>query len=212
MTDTPEKLTAEEEALLRSEMAKVQASGREYGLPASVVARIVATLDASRAETEAVRRERGALAEFRDLAREACDRADRVEALAAELVEGLEEARDEIAELSNMLSREPDIARIVSLIGQARAQGIGGEKESAHTPEGFDQAKPHKGRIEAWFRLPCTEGAGFYVMGRFLEHPAFGAKFTNSSPVYKHDATSGEIETRNSRYTLVGNAVPEYWP
>lgn len=53
--------------------------------------------------------------------------------LAAELVEGLEEARDEIAELSNVLSREPDIARIVSLIGQAHAQGIGGEREKVES-------------------------------------------------------------------------------
>lgn len=69
--------------------------------------------------------------------------------------------------------------------------------------------KLHKGSIENWFKLPCSKdkGLGYYIVGDFLNHPDFGNKTTNTSWVEKHDVDSGEIETRNSRYTLIGKEI-----
>lgn len=67
--------------------------------------------------------------------------------------------------------------------------------------------KPHKGKISDWFKLPSSHGLGYYIMGQFHNHPDFGSKFTNTSWVEKHDVETGEIETRNSRYTLIGPAT-----
>ena len=68
--------------------------------------------------------------------------------------------------------------------------------------------KPHKGPIANWFKLPTAQGLGYYIMGEFQDHPEFGRKFTNTSWVEKHDTESGEIETRNSCYTLIGPECP----
>ena len=67
--------------------------------------------------------------------------------------------------------------------------------------------KPYKGRITDWCKLPSRFGIGYFIYGRFLEHPDFGEKETNTSWVEKHDPITGEIETRNSRYTLIGPEI-----
>ena len=77
--------------------------------------------------------------------------------------------------------------------------------------------KPHKCKIRNWGRLPCDGGLGYYIYGEFVDHPDFGTKETNSSYVVKHDTKTGEIETRNSRYTLLGEdqgrlTPPSWWP
>lgn len=72
--------------------------------------------------------------------------------------------------------------------------------------------KPHKGRIKNWFKLPCQNGLRYYIVGTFLEHPDFGEKETNTSYIVVHDETTGEIETRNSRYTLLPNPEPAHDP
>lgn len=65
--------------------------------------------------------------------------------------------------------------------------------------------KPHKGTIENWAKLFCTEqGLGYVVYGNSVDHPEFGGRQIRTSWVVKHEGT--EIETRNSRYTL---GVPE---
>jgi hypothetical protein len=51
-------------------------------------------------------------------------------------------------------------------------------------------------------------------MGEALEsHPTIPRKYTHTSYVVAHNKTTGEIETRNSRYTLIGEErkpeVPE---
>lgn len=66
--------------------------------------------------------------------------------------------------------------------------------------------KPHKGRIEKWFKLPCSSGLGYFIVGTFLDHPQIAGKETNTSWVEKHDLATGEIETRNSRYTLLATS------
>lgn len=62
--------------------------------------------------------------------------------------------------------------------------------------------KPHKGKIESWQRKECERGLGYYITGRFVDHPQFAGEWGHTSWVEKHDGQ--EIETRNSRYTLVG--------
>lgn len=75
----------------------------------------------------------------------------------------------------------------------------------------MDQKKPHKGRIivtgegnaEGW-------GLGYFYWCRFLDHPEFAGKTGHTSYVThdyrdlpRHKGDSYEIETRNSRYTVV---------
>jgi hypothetical protein len=63
--------------------------------------------------------------------------------------------------------------------------------------------KPHKGRIDKWGKLEIgRSGLGYVIFGRFLDHETIRDGFT--SIVLAHDPATGEIETRNSRYTLIG--------
>lgn len=69
-------------------------------------------------------------------------------------------------------------------------------------PKGF---KPHMGRIQNWRREDANGGIGYIIVGRFLDHDRLkGSNNAHTSYVVKHDEKTGEIETRNSRYTLVG--------
>lgn len=61
--------------------------------------------------------------------------------------------------------------------------------------------KPHKGSITNWDKLPWY-GSNI-IVGEFVDHPEFAGKPGHTSPVVKHGGN--EIETRNSRYTLVGD-------
>ena len=66
--------------------------------------------------------------------------------------------------------------------------------------------KPHKGSITSWSKLHIddTFGLGWCAIGHNAEHLDFGSGVIRTSYVVKHDEATGEIETRNSRYTLVG--------
>lgn len=70
--------------------------------------------------------------------------------------------------------------------------------------------KPHKGRIADWRRSPAfsRDGLGYVIEGVFLDHPDRMTHFDpggqgHTSVVLAHDEATGEIETKNSRYTLV---------
>ncbi len=67
--------------------------------------------------------------------------------------------------------------------------------------------KPHKGHIKNWFKETwgCEGyGLGYMIRGEFVDHPEFaGAKNGHTSYVVAHDDL-GNVETRNSRYTLIG--------
>jgi hypothetical protein len=71
------------------------------------------------------------------------------------------------------------------------------------------EVKPHKGSIKNWRRLPCHQGIGFYITGIFVDHPQFAELYGHTSWVVKYDPSTGEIETRNSHYTLVGEGRHE---
>lgn len=64
--------------------------------------------------------------------------------------------------------------------------------------------QPHNGRIENWYKRECSHGLGYLIMGTLLDHPTIPVKHTNTSYIVSHDEATGEIETRNSRYTLIG--------
>lgn len=77
--------------------------------------------------------------------------------------------------------------------------------------------KPHRGKITDWWRaeidlelhrkhFPGEDlGPGYYIRGTFVGHPIFGwSPNSYTSWIVKHDEVTGEVETRNSRYTLVG--------
>lgn len=75
----------------------------------------------------------------------------------------------------------------------------------------MDDTKPHKGKIEGWYKYEINprpvkgqKHLGYLIMGTFQDHPDFGKLYTNTSAVVKHDTVTGEIETVNSRYTLIG--------
>lgn len=64
--------------------------------------------------------------------------------------------------------------------------------------------KPHKGRIDDWYKSECgAAGLGYLIRGKFLDHPDFSGYYGHTSYIVKHDEATGEIETRNSRYTLL---------
>lgn len=70
-------------------------------------------------------------------------------------------------------------------------------------------SKLHRGRIKDWVFVEFEDGHRM-VNGLFLDHAAFAGKRGHTSFVLSHDEKTGEIETRNSRYTLVG--APESEP
>lgn len=72
-----------------------------------------------------------------------------------------------------------------------------------------ETVKPHKGRIDCWSKYPVDGvGLGYRILGRFLDHPAFAGMLGHTSYVISHDQETGEIETLNSRYTLIdGNGT-----
>jgi hypothetical protein len=69
--------------------------------------------------------------------------------------------------------------------------------------------KPHKGTITDWWKCPCDRPntLGYCIAGTFKDHPQFAGYDGYTSWVVKHDEATGEVETRNSRYTLEGSEV-----
>lgn len=71
--------------------------------------------------------------------------------------------------------------------------------------EQLDMSKPHKGCIDKWrkdwIRPDIRKGLGYMVVGTSVGHPEF-VGWIHTSYVVKH--VGNEIETRNSRYTLIG--------
>jgi hypothetical protein len=73
--------------------------------------------------------------------------------------------------------------------------------------------KPHNGTIRNWYRAHFDKaetenyykedvGLGYMIRGKFLDHPYYAGQFGHTSWVMSFDEETGEIETRNSRYTL----------
>lgn len=69
----------------------------------------------------------------------------------------------------------------------------------------MSEDKPHKGRIKNWYKeeVGSEYGLGYIIRGRFVDHEYFAGEVGHTSWVVFHDEETGEIETRNSRYTLV---------
>jgi hypothetical protein len=61
--------------------------------------------------------------------------------------------------------------------------------------------KPHKGRIEQWEEVEV--GDYTIVIGLFVDHPEWMENsYGQTSYLVSRNYLTGEIETRNSRYTL----------
>lgn len=68
--------------------------------------------------------------------------------------------------------------------------------------------KPHHGDIYGWRKLPYRGLTSSYnVAGLFKGHPTYDGKYGFTSLVLSHDEATGEIETKNSCYTLVGASL-----
>jgi hypothetical protein len=64
--------------------------------------------------------------------------------------------------------------------------------------------KPFLGRIVNWRKVECDGGLGYMIYGKSLDHPYYaGERGFHTSFVVATDGFGG-IETRNSRYQLVG--------
>jgi len=61
--------------------------------------------------------------------------------------------------------------------------------------------KPFKGIIEGWRRVRISRGR-YIIGGWFVDHPEFAGKFGHTSYIVHHNEATGELETRNSRYSL----------
>lgn len=69
----------------------------------------------------------------------------------------------------------------------------------------------HQGKITDWKRYdvrhllpPGGNTLGYCIVGYFPEHPVWSDRYARTSVLVSHDEATGEIETQNSRYTLVG--------
>lgn len=71
--------------------------------------------------------------------------------------------------------------------------------------------KPHRGTMKNWFKeyWGCEGyGLGYMIRGEFVDHPEYaGCPNGHTSYVVAHDEATGEVETKNSRYTLVGPSI-----
>lgn len=81
------------------------------------------------------------------------------------------------------------------------------EVEREKGEEMSDIEKPHKGSIKSWSRYPWDGGLGYVIRGLSVDHPQFAGDYIRTSYVVKHDEATGEVETRNSRYSLIGPEV-----
>lgn len=66
--------------------------------------------------------------------------------------------------------------------------------------------KPCKGEVHNWsaIRHPLfKEGLGYCILGEPHNHPSFH-NWIRTSEVIKHNKETGEIETLNSLYKLIG--------
>jgi hypothetical protein len=78
-------------------------------------------------------------------------------------------------------------------------------------PRVKSDAKDHKGNIRDWYKehVPGAPGLGYVIWGFFEDHPEFQGFAGHTSYVMTHDKVTGEIETRNSKYTLTTPAEVE---
>lgn len=69
--------------------------------------------------------------------------------------------------------------------------------------------KAFKGSIKNWSKRHCCpdHGLGYIIEGEFVDHPRFAGAYGHTSWVVSHDPSTGHIETRNSRYVLLGEEV-----
>lgn len=68
--------------------------------------------------------------------------------------------------------------------------------------------KPHKGSLHNWELIKTDrsiDGLIMYTIGTFIDHPIFAGKKGHTSMIKSIEFKDGkaEIETMNSRYTLV---------
>lgn len=71
--------------------------------------------------------------------------------------------------------------------------------------------KPHKGKLTNWYRESGGGGA-YWIRGTFVGHPELDGHHSHTSVVIgEHPQSDGtiEIETANSRYTLVGDPTQD---
>jgi hypothetical protein len=73
------------------------------------------------------------------------------------------------------------------------------------------EEKPHRGGMSEWRFLELGPGRRI-VVGRFVDHYLYGGLRGHTSLVERYDESTGEVETRNSRYTLVGPGRVGEWP
>ena len=73
----------------------------------------------------------------------------------------------------------------------------------------MNEDKPHYGNLTNWYKLPCptTGGLGYRIVCYFEDHPWFKGMTGMTSEVYVFGDNSREIETKNSRYTLIGEGI-----
>lgn len=75
------------------------------------------------------------------------------------------------------------------------------------------EEKPHNGDITNWYKYylgslyDYPTGLGYIIVGHYIHHNRFYGSNGHTSYVVSHNEQTGEIETRNSRYRLVGPPI-----
>src|SRR5437763_1581689 len=98
------------------------------------------------------------------------------------------------------------------MVFQLWNNGCNGRKTVVKLTVWNDSEKPHKGRIQHWTVLRDQVGSPDMISGLFVEHPNMNPRsWSTTSEVIKFTEPNRfgypEVETKNSRYTLVGEEL-----
>ncbi|GAB5503451.1 hypothetical protein [Pyruvatibacter sp.] len=63
--------------------------------------------------------------------------------------------------------------------------------------------KPHRGFIRSWRKVNAVASDEYFIDGVFDGHWRFDGKFGHTSLVLSHNSETGEVVTKNSRYTCL---------
>jgi NTP pyrophosphatase (non-canonical NTP hydrolase) len=119
----------------------------------------------------------------------------------------VDQLREELADILicvDLIAMDMDIDLAAALVAKFNKTS---EQRGLRTRLGDDnvaEQKPHKGKIKDWHREPALKKGRFIVVGTLVDHPDFAGNQGYTSYIVALDEQTGELEARNSRYTLVG--------
>jgi hypothetical protein len=100
-----------------------------------------------------------------------------------------------------LMDAATEIGKVIERETKERAEA--GLRRPSREPQ--KPQKPHKGKIHNWYRWFIGTEGDYVIAGLSEGHPSFAGYQLHTSKVVSENGR--EIETLNSRYTLVGEEV-----